>query len=233
MFKPIHFCLSVILAIFITGSIAAQTTEFTYQGKLNDGANPANAGYDMQFRLFDNPNAGQGTQFGSTLTKLAITVTSGIFAAQLDFGSAVFDAGADRYLEISIRPAGSTGGYTSLAPRSKVTASPYAVKSLKAETAVNAGQLGGLNASQYVQTNDARLTDARNPLPGSVNYIRNGTVLQAASSFSISGSGKANNFDAANFSIGGVQAIRTATLDSIYLGNFAGSSTTTGDNNTF
>jgi hypothetical protein len=227
-----HFYLSVIIALLFVSSAATQTTEFTYQGKLNDGANPANAGYDMQFRLFDDPGAGQGNQIGSTITKLALPVTSGIFATPLDFGSAVFDAGANRYLEIRIRPAGSSGGYTSLAPRSKVTASPYAVKSLKAETAVNAGQLGGVNASQYVQTNDLRLTDARNPLAGSSNYIQNGTALQAASNFTISGTGKANNFDAANFSINGVQAIRTATVSSIYLGNFAGSSNTVGDNNT-
>ena len=233
MSKRVCFCFSLILSVLIIGSAAAQTTEFTYQGQLKDGVNPANAAYDMQFRLFDDPNAGQGTQFGSTITKLAIAVTSGIFTVQLDFGSAVFDAAANRYLEISIRPAGSSGGYTSLAPRSKVTASPYAVKSLTSETAVNSSQLGGVAASQYVQTNDVRLTDARNPLPGSSNYVQNGTGLQAASNFNISGTGKAGNFDAANFSINGIQAIRTATVDSLYLGNFAGTQNTTGPGNTF
>lgn len=41
-------------------SISAQTTEFTYQGKLTDGGMPPTANYDMQFRLFDSPDAGQG-----------------------------------------------------------------------------------------------------------------------------------------------------------------------------
>ena len=31
----------------------AQTTAFTYQGKLADGANPANGNYDFEFRLAD------------------------------------------------------------------------------------------------------------------------------------------------------------------------------------
>ena len=50
--------------------------------------------------------------------------------------------------------------------------------------------LGGLAASQYVLTNDARLSDARDPLPGSANYVQNGTSPQAAS-FNITGGGTA------------------------------------------
>ena len=31
----------------------AQTTAFTYQGRLTTGGNPANGSYDFQFKLFD------------------------------------------------------------------------------------------------------------------------------------------------------------------------------------
>ena len=124
-----------LLAVFGAQSIFAQTTAFTYQGKLNDGGNPANAGYDMQFRLFDMAGAGQGTQQGATITNPTVAVTNGNFAVSLDFGSAVFASGADRFLEISLRPAGNTGGYTSLAPRQKLTSSPYSVRSINANSA--------------------------------------------------------------------------------------------------
>lgn len=45
------------LFLFLFGFIGtawAQTTAFNFQGRLNDGANPANGRYDLQFKLFDN-----------------------------------------------------------------------------------------------------------------------------------------------------------------------------------
>ncbi|HXD33783.1 MAG TPA: hypothetical protein VN643_21865 [Pyrinomonadaceae bacterium] len=63
---------------------------------------------------------------------------------------------------------------------------PYAIRSFAAAsadtatTATNATQLGGVAASQYVQTNYARLSDARTPAPGSSNYIQNTNNQQSA-----------------------------------------------------
>ena len=117
-------------------TVFAQTTEFTYQGKLNNGGTTAAGNFDMQFRLFDNPNAGQGTQQGATFTNPSVPATNGIFTVQLDFGSLVFAAGADLYLEISLRPAGNAGGYQSLVPRQRLTSAPYAIRALSAFTRV-------------------------------------------------------------------------------------------------
>ena len=133
--KKQAFYIIALLAVLGAQSVFAQTTDFTYQGKLNDGGNPANAIYDMQFRLFDLAGAGQGTQQGATITNPTVTVTNGNFAVSLDFGAAVFASGADRFLEISLRPAGNTGGYTSLAPRQKLTSAPYSVRSISANSA--------------------------------------------------------------------------------------------------
>lgn len=36
----------------------AQTTSFTYQGRLSDGGTPANGNYDLQFALFDSVSGG-------------------------------------------------------------------------------------------------------------------------------------------------------------------------------
>ncbi len=90
-----------------------QTTAFTYQGRLTDSGNPANGNYDLQFKLFDAVMG--GTQQGSTMTVSNIAVANGIFTAQLDFGAGVF-TGADRFLEISVRPAGNST-FTILSPR--------------------------------------------------------------------------------------------------------------------
>lgn len=143
-------CLFMLL-LLIAQTIRAQTTAFTYQGKLNDAGQPANANYDMQFRLFDNPNAGQGTQQGSTITRPTVLVSGGLFNVELDFGTAVLSGGANLFLEISLRPAGNMGGYTSLNPRQKLTSAPYSVR------AIGAGSADGLSGACALCVQDAHI----------------------------------------------------------------------------
>ncbi len=118
----------------------AQTTAFTYQGKLTDSGTPQ-ATYQMQFKLFDAVS--NGTQTGATITNPSVAVSSGVFTVNLDFGAAAFD-GADRFLEIAVkRNAGDP--FTILTPRQKLTSAPYAI------TSANAFNLGGLAANTYLQ----------------------------------------------------------------------------------
>ena len=49
-FRPLWFAL---LFVWLAAETMAQTTAFTYQGKLTVGGNPASGDYDLQFRLFD------------------------------------------------------------------------------------------------------------------------------------------------------------------------------------
>src|ERR1044072_2808317 len=140
---------------------SAQTTDITYQGKLVDNALPANASYDFEFRLYDALTSGT---LLDTRTRLAVSVTNVIFTVQLDFPNALFN-GANRWLEIAVKAAGGSS-FTTLVPRQPLTSAPYAIRSLNSTTAdlaLNALQLGEINASQYVITTDARLADARNP----------------------------------------------------------------------
>jgi hypothetical protein len=154
----------IFLAILLIPTLgAAQGTEFTYQGKLNDGAVAANANYDFEFRLYD---AG-GTQIGPTNSRSGVAVTAGIFSVNLNFGPEF--PGADRFLEIAVRTAGG-GAYTILSPRQKISSSPYSVKSLSAESSATAttadtatsaanftGNLGGDVTGQQGSTTVARL----------------------------------------------------------------------------
>src|SRR3954463_4914490 len=98
-----------------------QGTEFTYQGRLADNGQPANGLYDLTFKLF-NASA-SGSQVDVTITYSAVTVSNGLFSAVLDFAGSF--PGADRWLEISVRPNGG-GVFTTLSPRQKLTSTPYA-----------------------------------------------------------------------------------------------------------
>jgi hypothetical protein len=115
-------------------------TAFTYQGRLTDGGAPANGSYDLVFKLYDD-SAG-GSQVGISVTQ-TLTVTDGLFTVQLDFGSDVFDGNA-RWLEIGVRPAGSTIAYLPLTPRQELTPAPYALHS--ASTGALQGHAVGADA---------------------------------------------------------------------------------------
>ena len=131
----------------------AQTTAFTYQGRLNDTSTAANGSFDFQFTLYDTADG--GNQQGSTQTITAVNVANGVFSVQLDFGSAPFAAGTNRFLEIRVKkPADAS--YMTLTPRQRITSVPYAIRSLLSGTADNAANLNGQPASQFVQTNDPR-----------------------------------------------------------------------------
>jgi hypothetical protein len=143
MLRKWFFTLVPVWSLMFAASAAfAQTTAFTYQGKLTDAGSPANGAYDLQFSLFDDTD----TQQGPTLTRDDVQVTNGVFTVQLDFGD-VFD-GNGRWLEVGLRPGASSGAFTVLSPRQALTSAPHAVRSL---TAANALALGGLPYSSFVQ----------------------------------------------------------------------------------
>lgn len=224
----------LLLGICGAASVRAQTSAFTYQGKLSDAGNPANGQYDLSFSLFDAQAA--GNQLGSTVALENVTVSNGIFTVTLDFGSSPFTGGAGKYLEIGVRPGVSVDPFILLSPRQPITSSPYAVSTIHAQmadSALDAQKLGGVNADQYVQTNDSRLSDARAPQAGSANYIQNGTGVQPLSNFNISGTGtvggqlNANRVNSASyFSIGNNPVLIADNSNSTYVGLAAGANDT-------
>jgi len=95
----------------------AQGTAFTYQGRLNDGGIPVSGTYDLQFTIYDSTN-NPGVVIAGPLTNSAVSVSNGLFAVTLDFGTGVF-TGTPRWLEIGVRT-GGTGSFTILAPRQQM-----------------------------------------------------------------------------------------------------------------
>jgi hypothetical protein len=171
--------------VFLTAAAAlAQTTAFTYQGKLSDAGTPATGNYDMQFLLFDTPDVSTGTQQGATITNPTVPVASGVFSVQLDFGQGVFD-GSARYLEIAVRPAGSKDPYTTLSPRQAITATPYSVRSMNAAAAdgLSVACVNCITSSQIASVEGARISGAipvESVPTGSGNYIQNASASVAA-----------------------------------------------------
>jgi hypothetical protein len=163
------------LTLVLLSSVLAAPlgTTFTYQGRLNDGTNPANGTYNFQFALYDSLSA--GTQIGPTLTN-AVTVTEGTFSARLDFGVGVFDGNA-RWLQIAVRTNGS-GIFTPLDPRQPLSPSPYALYAL-----TPAGPQGpqGIPGAQGLQ--GLRGLTWRGTWSGSSNYLADDAVQSNGSAW--------------------------------------------------
>jgi hypothetical protein len=152
----------------------SQGTAFTYQGRLNDGVNPANGSYDLTFALF-NAVSGPG-QVAATLTNSATALSNGLFTVTLDFGAGVF-TGTSLWLEIAVRTNGSANGFIILAPRQPLTASPYAI------TAANV--TGGVNGSTITDGTITAAKIATNQVVTSLNTLRANITLQAGTNVAI------------------------------------------------
>ncbi|MBK8002241.1 MAG: tail fiber domain-containing protein [Verrucomicrobia bacterium] len=138
--KPTLLLKSLLVASLIAGvpNAFAQGTAFTYQGRLNHGANIANGSYDFRFALYDDATG--GTTQGLILTKVDVPVSNGLFTVEVDFGNQF--PGYSRWLELYVRTNGG-GSYTLLTPRQPLTPTPYAV---------TAGNISGVLAASQLPT---------------------------------------------------------------------------------
>ncbi len=149
-----------------------------------------------------------GTQQGPALGFNDVQVTNGLFKATMDFGVAAF-TGGNRWLEISLRLAASTGAYMTLNPRQNRICHHTRSKSLNATSA------DGLSAACV---NCVTSTQIGSLPGGSPSYIQNATTTQAASNFNISGNGTAGGTLSGNavnattqYNLGGSRLIGTGT----------------------
>jgi hypothetical protein len=140
-FRQTVFCLALLVAT--ASELKAQGTAFTYQGLLNDGANPANGAYDLRFTVFNASTNGSATSVA--VTNYAVAVVNGMFAVTLDFGSGPFNGSAE-WLDLGVRTNGASQ-FTTLWPRQPFTATPYAIM------AGSASNLVGVVPGSQVVTN--------------------------------------------------------------------------------
>jgi hypothetical protein len=214
--RLISISITLAFLVCVSTTASAQTTSFTYQGRLADSGTPVNANYDLQFALWNSLSA--GAQIGSTQTINSVAVSNGVFIVNLDFGASAFP-GTNRFLEIAVRPAG-VGSFTTLAPRQPITSTPYAVRSLNAATADSVPNTG--------------------LSPGSGNYIQNTVATQAATNFNISGNGTAGGTlsgnvvsSATEYDLNGSRILSSPGINNLFVGAEVGTANSTGASNTF
>jgi hypothetical protein len=192
----------VLTAILMTAaSIAAQTTAFTFQGRLNTSGSPATGAYEMQFQIFDSVKG--GVQIGQTFTDTNVAVVNGVFTTTLDFSAAAFD-GSARFVEIGVRPAGNTGPFTILAPRQTIKSAPYSIQSKNAAAAdaLSANCVNCVTSGQIESIDGGQITGVlpTKSIPtGSDNYIQNSAVargdsVQQTASLNIGGNATVGSF---------------------------------------
>jgi len=108
----------------------AQGTAFTYQGRLDSGGAPFTGNAEFQPTLWSAMSG--GTQVAANNpAALTVPVTNGLFVLPLDFGANF--PGADRWLQLEVRTA--LGPFTTLSPRQRLTATPYAITAGTAQLA--------------------------------------------------------------------------------------------------
>lgn len=132
--------LTALLIMAASTLLAQVTTEFTYQGKLEQTGALANGDYDFRFSLWDVEAVGSGTQLAGPVSDTSVTVEDGLFTANVDFGSVVF-GGQDVWLQIEVAEA-ETGSYTTLGSRQQIKPAPMAQHALSVATdAVGSAQI--------------------------------------------------------------------------------------------
>ncbi|WP_322805499.1 hypothetical protein [Thermanaerothrix sp.] len=143
---PVWMVLAFLGGFFVRASARGELQEpppvtFTYQGRLQDGGQPAQGNFDLRFRLYDAEV--NGTLIAEDLHE-DVAVNQGWFNVLLTFPASAF-SGAQGYLEIAVRPAESNqeGDFTVLLPRQLLTRVPYAWqadRAVRAESAASADQ---------------------------------------------------------------------------------------------
>jgi hypothetical protein len=223
---------AVLIILFVSAGFSiGQTTEFTYQGRLLDGTLPANAGYDLEFKLFDAENG--GTEIG-TQTRNGVAVVNGIFTVTLDFGAQF--PGANRWLEISVKAAGGPA-FTPLTPRQPITSAPYNIRSA---SAADADTLGGIPVNGFVQNSTSQQTANFNisgdgTIGGNLTIAGSfsANILNAATQFNIGGNRVLSVDGSQNVVVGQNAGTNNTGFGNAFVGHFAGNANTTGSNNSF
>lgn len=118
----------LIASLGLASSVLAQSTAFTYQGRLKNGAQPAAGLYDFRFTLFNAATGGVAVAPLQCMDN--VTVAEGLFTTAIDFGQS-FTTTTGLFIQIEARAdtglgCGNATGFTVLSPRQPVTATPIA-----------------------------------------------------------------------------------------------------------
>ena len=217
--KTHHLPMLVALALVASlnhASAGQIGTTFTYQGQLmaTNTSGPLTGSYEFLFRLCNTPDV-----FGilQELHLPAVSVNYSLFTVPLSFAQPFFN-GQELWLEVAVRPAGSTVDYQVLSPRVYLTLSPYAIFAENASTFAGippggfwgtAGNSGTTPGNNFLGTTDLEplafrvnniltlMLDANN------NIVGGGNTIGAGATSAFIGGGSGNTVSAQQATIGG------------------------------
>jgi hypothetical protein len=217
--KTHHLPMLVALALVASlnhASAGQIGTTFTYQGQLmaTNTSGPLTGSYEFLFRLCNTPDV-----FGiqQELHFPAVNVNYSLFTVPLTFAPPFFN-GQELWLEVAVRPAGSTVDYQVLSPRVYLTLSPYAIFAENAATFAGippggfwgtSGNSGTIPGNNFLGTTDLEplefrvnniltlLLDANN------NIVGGGNTIGAGATSAFIGGGSGNTVSAQQATIGG------------------------------
>jgi hypothetical protein len=161
-------------------TLPAQTSAFTYQGRLNLNGSAASGSYDFRFRLASDP-AGN-SYVGSPFATNAVPVSGGLFTVSIDFGAGLLN-GTSYWLEVDVRTNGSAG-YANLNPLQAITPAPYAAFAYGASNlsgTLPASQLTGAIPASQLSGIASSATNFTGALKGDVTGTQGATVVSAVS----------------------------------------------------
>ncbi|UCF81158.1 MAG: hypothetical protein JSV08_01685 [Acidobacteriota bacterium] len=185
--KKIAVCIAMLAAATLAFAQAAPPDLVNFQGVLRDSADaPLDGAYDMVFRFFDDPAAGEEILVDSheAAGSGAVTVTGGLFNVSLGSGTVTDGSGPSGtyttltdmfrdysavYVEVQV------GADPAMTPRIQVVSAAYAL---------NAGNVGGVPPGNFLRsdvddTAEGRITFNQDidVLGGTVNFDMSGTEL--------------------------------------------------------
>ncbi len=180
------------LLLFGTGAAPAQSTTgsaFTYQGELQDNGVPATGSYDFEFALYTAATGGSAVD---SVDIGDIAVAAGLVNAAVDFTDTPYN-GQALWVEVRVRPGGSSGSYTALSPRQSLSAVPYALYALNGNPGPQ-GPTGPAGPIGPAGANGAQGPAGPQGPPGppiSLPFAQ--TISNASAAFAVSNSGDGLN----------------------------------------
>jgi hypothetical protein len=179
----------------------AQSTAFTYQGRLKNGTALASGLHDFRFSLFNVATGSVALAAPQCVDN--VLVADGLFTTTLDFGT-LFVTTQARFIQIEVRAdtglsCGNTSGFVQLSLRQPITAASFAnhaktafglVAADGSPTAVVTDDIGNLFIDQATNTSAALFIDsgATSPQYSYVHFSDRGSVKWGL------GKDTANNF---------------------------------------
>jgi hypothetical protein len=198
----IFFILFAIIAFSVTAVMAQAPQLINYQGRLNQGANPANGTFSITFSIYSVASGGTALY---TETQ-SVTVSDGIFnvliGSQTPIPNNLFTNAGDRFLGVKV------GTDAEMTPRFRLASVAYAVRStesdgvadgaiVNADLANNAVTAGKIAGGQVVKSVNTLKDDVTLAAGANVTITPSGNTLTISASGG-GGAGDGHSLDAAD-----------------------------------